>query len=182
MAAVLYPVAAALSVAQVAIDPTTTQPAAWERFAVRVANPSDTAVVEVIVEVPEAVTILGVEPLTGWSAEVVAATDTTPQTIRWWGGELRRREFLEFALLGRVMGDARRKTLVFPVHAEWTGGERRSWSGLPGSRRAAPRVTIVGPAQLSIRGSVALAGVAIALSVIAIALTLAQRRKDDSTL
>ena len=182
MAAVLSPMATALSVAQVAIDPTTTQPAAWERFAVRIANPSDTAVVAVRVEVPEAITILGVEPLAGWSAAVIAATDTTAQTIRWLGGELMRREFLEFAFLGRVMGDARRRTLVFPVHVTWASGQRHSWSGLPGSRRAAPRVAMVGPAQLSIRGSVALAGVAIALSVIAIALTFAQRRTDDSTL
>ncbi len=163
--------------AQVSIHPSTTTPAAWERFAVRVINRSDTATVSVRVDVPEAITILGVEPLPGWTFELTAATDTTPQSLAWSGGQVGRGEFREFVFLGRLKGDARRTTLVFPVRLVRPDSSTIDWTGRSGAGRTAPRVMVVGQAWISTRGAVALAGAAMGVAVLAVALALAKRRR-----
>src|SRR5712691_5944488 len=98
--------------AQVSIHPGTVQPAAWERFAIRVFNQTDTPTVAVRVEVPEAIAILGVDAGRMWPFKTIAATDSTPQRIEWRGGQLIRGEFREFAFLGRLKADARQEDLV----------------------------------------------------------------------
>jgi hypothetical protein len=166
---------------QVTISPPSTHPAAWERFAVRVFGAGDTSIVGVDVDVPEAVTILGVHPLIGWQYSIVPATDTTPQSVAWAGGPLAGLDFDEFAILGRVMADARRRELVFPVHITLAGGEVLHFAGSAGASRPAPRVRIVERTQLSPRGAMAAAAVAVALSAVALALTLSRRRTDDTS-
>ncbi len=98
--------------AQVSIHPRSTTPASWERFAIRVVNGTDTATTGVRVDVPDAVTVLGVEPTAGWTTRRDAGSDSSPQFVEWSGGKLLRGEFLEFAFLGRVIGDARRTDLA----------------------------------------------------------------------
>ncbi len=161
--------------AQVAIDPPTTTPAAWERFAVRVVGVGDTTVVGVEVTLPDAVTLLGVQPMEGgWSAETAPPTASAPARVRWTGGELTTGTFREFAFLGRVIGDAREKALVFPVRLTDAGGGVRD-------PQPAPRVQLVGTTQLSARGAVAMAAVAIALGVVALALAISARRPPSSS-
>lgn len=167
--------------AQVAIHPSSTHPAAWERFAIRVFGAGDTSIVGVEVDVPEAVTILGVQRLIGWQYSIVPATDTTPQSVVWAGGPLAGSDFDEFAILGRVMADARRRELVFPVHITLAGGDVLHFAGSAGASRPAPRVRIVERTQLSPRGAMAAAAVAVALSAVALALTLSRRRTDDTS-
>ncbi len=161
--------------AQVAIAPGTTSPASWERFAVRVVNAGDTAVTGVHVAVPEIVTVLGVEPVPGWTFAARAPSDTTPQTITWSGGTLSRGEFREFAFLGRVAGDARERQLVFPVTLARATGEMLEWAGAPGRPRPAPRVLVVGPTRMSARGVLAVAGSAVGIALLALALALSAR-------
>lgn len=161
--------------AQVAVAPATTAPAAWERFAVRVVNGSDTAVTGVRVLVPEVVQVLGVEPPAGWTFIVTPASDTTPLAIRWTGGTVVRGEFREFAFLGRVAGDARQRALVFPVALARVAGDSLEWAGAPGQPRPAPRVRVVTPTRLSVRGALAVAGGGVAIAVVALALALAAR-------
>ena len=69
--------------AQVTISPRTVVPADLVRFAIQVANPSDTAVVAVRVEIPEVLAILGGDTPVGWTGRVITATDSTPQAIEW---------------------------------------------------------------------------------------------------
>lgn len=164
---------------QVTISPSTTQPAAWERFAVRVFGAGDSNVVGVRVEAPDAVTILGVQAVTGWQYSIQPATDTTPQAVVWTGGSLSGFDFEEFAILGRVMADARPKELVFPVHVGLAGGGMLHFAGSAAAARPAPRVRVVGRTQLSPRGAMAAAAAAFALSAVAIGLTLSRRRSDD---
>lgn len=167
--------AAASVEAQVAVAPSTTTPAAWERFAVRVVNPVDTAIIGVTVAVPDVVMVLGVEPVPGWRVAVAAGSDTTPQTIGWSGGAVARGEFREFAFLGRVAGDARQRQLVFPVTLARATGGSIEWAGAPGLPRPAPRVTVVGATRISVRGVLAVAGSAVAIAVVALALAVAAR-------
>lgn len=153
---------------QVAFHPTTTTPAAWERFAARVVNATgDTTIVEVRVDVPGAVTVLGVEPVPGWEAVQVPGTDSTPHRITWRGGTVAAGDLREFSFLGRVAGDAGRATLVFPVAITRANGDT--------DRRYAGRVTIEGPTRLSARGALAMAAAALGLALVALLVALSRR-------
>ena len=162
--------------AQVDLHPSTIKPAAWERFALRAINQTDTAFVAVRLTVPEVIMILGVEPLPGWEFRLIAGSDTTPQIIEWSGGELLRGEFLEFAFFGRLPADARRRELVFPVHLTRATGSVVAWGDRRSGGGAAPTVRILGTTSVTAWGSLALAGVAVGLSVLAIALAVGKRR------
>lgn len=164
---------AASAAAQVSLHPGTTTPGAWERFAIRVANPSDTPVVAVRVEVPRVITILGVEQMDGWSVQ--PETESRAQTISWMGS-VSRGVFREFAFLGRVAGDARRATLVLPVTLIRPDGTELVWSAPLGSPRPAPRVRLVGTAQLSGTGMVAMAGAALVVAILALIVAVAKRQ------
>jgi uncharacterized protein YcnI len=163
--------------AQVAIHPTSIKPTAWERFALRAINQTDTAFVHVRLAVPEALMILGIEPMAGWEFALTPSTDSTPQVIEWSGGELLRGEFLEFAFFGRLPGDARERDLIFPVRLTRAGGTEIVWdprsdTGIP------PTVRIVGTTAITGWGSIALASVAVGIAVIALALTVGKRRES----
>lgn len=154
---------------QATISPRNTTPAAWERFALRVVNQSDTATVSVHVDVPDAVTILGVQPVPQWSVRQTAATPSSPQSIVWHGGELHQGELQEFVFLGRVAGDARQTDLVFPVRLARIDGSVVEERGL--------RVAIEGRTRLSIRGVMAIAGTALGVALIALMVAVSARQQ-----
>ncbi len=167
--------------AQIDLYPPTVKPAAWERFALRAVNQTDTAFVAVRLAVPEAIMVLGVEPLPGWEVRLIAGSDTTPQIIEWSGGELLKGEFLEFAFFGRLPGDARRRELVFPVHLTRASGSVVAWDrGSSGGE--APTVQIVGTTSVTGWAALALAGVAVGVSALALALAVSRRRAETSAL
>lgn len=156
--------------AQVAIHPRSAKPAAWERFALRVVNGTDTATTGVRVDVPDAVTILGIDSIAGWTTRSGLGTDSAPQFVEWSGGKLHRGQFLEFSFLGRVVGDARRTELVFPVTIT-----RESGTVLPPQRLL---VTVVGRTQLSVRGVTAIAGTALGVALIALIVAIARGQRS----
>lgn len=161
---------------QVSIHPATTTPGAWERFAIRVVNPSDTPFVAVRLEVPTVITVLGVEPGDGWAVQ--PESEARPQTISWMG-TVSRGVFKEFAFLGRVAGDARRATLVLPVTLIRPDGSELAWTAPLGSPRPAPQVRIVGTAQLSGSGMVAIAGAAFVVAILALIVAMTRRQRHD---
>ena len=163
--------------AQVAIHPTSIKPTAWERFALRAINQTDTAFVHVRLAVPEAIMVLGIERMAGWEYALTPSTDSTPQVIEWSGGELHRGEFLEFAFYGRLPGDAREHNLIFPTRLTRASGTEIVWdprtdTGIP------PTVRIVGTTAITGWGSIALASVAVGIAVIALALTVSRPREN----
>ena len=160
--------------AQVSITPRTVEPTDLVRFAVQVANPTDTADVAVRVEVPEALAILGIDAPPGWTARRVAASDSTPQAIEWSGGQLTRSEFREFAFFGRLGANARRTTLFFPVRIGRADGSVREWR--LGGYGQAPEVEITGDVGLTTGAAFTLAAAAIGLAALAIALALRRPR------
>ena len=164
-----------VTTAQVDLHPSTIKPASWERFALRVANQTDTAYTTVRLTVPEAIMVLGVQPMTEWTSRLEASTDSTPQSIEWTGGSVMRGDFMEFVFLGRLPPDVRRNSLIFPVQIVRASGSlvewnRRSDTGIP------PTVQIVGTTSVTAWGSMALAGIAVGIAVIALALVIAGRR------
>lgn len=160
--------------AQVSISPRTVEPADIVRFAIQVANPSDTAVVTVRVEVPEVLAMLGVDAPVGWTRRQIAATDTTPQAIEWSGGQLGRREFQEFAFFARLGANVRRTTLFFPVRIGRADGTTRDWR--PGGYGQAPEVEIRGTVGITPGAAFTLAAAALGLAALGVALALRRPR------
>jgi uncharacterized protein YcnI len=161
--------------AQVAMDPGSVIPTAFERFALRVVNQSDTPTVAVRVIVPEAIQVLGVNAPAGWSATLRPASDTAAPVIEWSGGELARGGFTEFAFLGRVAADARPGSeLVFPVRLTRAGGATVDWAA--GGSGRPPTVAVEGTAVVTSAGAFALAGAATGLAILALVLALTRRR------
>lgn len=159
---------------QVSVRPTSVVPARHERFAVQVANPTDTAIVAVRVDVPAVLVILGVESPPGWTARLVAGTPAAPPAIEWTGGALGQHEYRDFAFLARLPAEARREALVFPVRATFDGGTVREWR--PGGVGPAPEVTIGGSVGVTPGGAFVLAAGAFGVAVLAIALALRRPR------
>lgn len=162
--------------AQVALHPATVEPAQWARFALQVVNRQESAIVSVRLEVPEAVTVLGTNAPPGWTFRLHPASDTTPQVIEWREGILPAGGFQEFAFLGRVMGDARRKELVFPVHLRRADGTERHWGRGSGAARP-PTVQIRGSTAITAWGAAALGGAAFGIAVLALGVAVARARR-----
>ena len=163
--------------AQIDLVPKNAQPTLWERFTLRVINQLESPTTEVTLTVPEIIRILGVEsPKSGWQFTVQSASDSTPQVIRWTGGAISQGQFDEFAFLGRIAGDARRKELVFPVSLSRADGSTSEWAKLTGEG-SAPVVQIVGTTMVTLWGAVGLAGGAFGISILALGLAASKRRE-----
>jgi uncharacterized protein YcnI len=163
--------------AQVMLAPPSTLPAAWERFSLRVANPTDTPTVSVTVRLPDGIHVLGVDAPPGWTSRFAPATATTPQTIEWSGGTIGQRELREFAFLGRVAADLRSGDLVFPVRLTRANGSAVDWA--PGGAGVAPTVRVRAITVISPAAAFALAAFALGVSVVAIALALSRRGRGE---
>ncbi|MBI4501959.1 MAG: DUF1775 domain-containing protein [Gemmatimonadetes bacterium] len=161
--------------AQVAIAPSTTEPASWERFSLRIINQTDTPTVSVQLEVPAAISVLGVDPRAGWAFETAVTPDSGPTVITWRGGQVRRGEFGEFVFLGRLKADARQEELVFPVKIERANGSVVEWRNRRGEDYAAPRVEVAGTVRVSAAGQILLAGLALGVAIVALVVAIAGR-------
>jgi len=101
------------------------------------------------------------------AAMLLPAVDTAPQAIEWDGGGLARREFREFAFLGRLPADARRATLVLPVRVRFADGTTREWRA---------EVAIQGSVGVTPGGAFVFAAGAFGVAVLAVALALRRPR------
>jgi len=160
---------------QVALDPPTVTPAAWERFTLRVVNQTDTPTVAVRISLPGAIHVLGVAAPPGFTARLEPATDSAAPAIEWSGGRVDPGAFYEFTFLGRVAPDARPGAeLVFPVRITRASGSTVEWA--EGGAGRPPVVSIQGTTMISAAGAFALAGAAVGLSILALVLTMVRRR------
>ena len=160
--------------AQVDISPRSIEPAQWERIAVRVASRGESPTVVVRVYVPEVIAVIGVEARPGWVFQNSGATDSTPQSIEWTGGEIQSGEFAEFAFLGRLAADVRRKNLIFPVTLVSGDGSAVEF-GRGRKRRAPPTMFIAGSTRVTPWATIAAAGVAVGISLLTLALVVSKR-------
>jgi uncharacterized protein YcnI len=160
--------------AQVSLAPSSVEPAAFERLALRVANPEASPVTRVRLEVPDVLAVLGVDAPAGWAWALTPGTDTSAAAVAWWGDSLPQGAFREFALLVRPAADVRGVTLVFPVWVEHADGRTVAWTREGDGRP--PTVRIRATTGLSVRGAVALAGGALGVAALAMVLALHRRR------
>lgn len=159
--------------AQVSVAPAAVEPAAFERLALRVANPDSSPVTLVRLGIPDVLTVLGVDAPPGWAGRLLAGSDTSAAAVEWTGDSLPQGAFREFAVLVRLDSDARDVTLVFPVRVEHADGRVVAWTRGGDARplTVASRATT----GISIRGAVALAGGALGVAALALALALNRR-------
>jgi uncharacterized protein YcnI len=170
---VLWSLIPAFAAAQVAVAPSSVEPAAFERLALRVANPDSSPVTRVRLEIPDVLTVLGVDAPAGWAWRLAAGTDTSAAAVEWFGDSLPQGAFREFPVLVRPGSDVRDITLVFPVWVEHADGRTIGWTR--GGDARPPTVSIRATTGLSVRGAVALAGGAIGLAALALVLALHRR-------
>lgn len=171
--ALLWCVGPAPLTAQVSVAPSSVAPAAFERLALRVANPEPSPVTRVRLEIPDVLTVLGVDAPHGWFGRLVAGTDTSAAAVEWSGDSLAQGAFREFAVLVRPASDVRDITLVFPVRLEHADGRALAWTR--GGDARPPTVSIRATTGLSVRGAVALAGGALGVAALALVLALHRR-------
>ena len=150
------------------------EPAGFERFALRVANPDSVPVIRVRLGIPEVLTVLGVDAPAGWSWALTPATDSAAAFVEWSGDSLPRGAFREFAVFARLASDARELTLAFPVRLERADGGTVTWTR--GGDAPPLTVGIRATTGVSARGAVALAGGALGLAALAVALAVSRRR------
>ena len=174
LSAVVWNIGLAPLAGQVSVAPSSIEPAAFERLALRVANPDSSPVTLVQMEIPDVLTVLGVDAPPGWDWRLAAATDTSAAAIEWSGGSLAQGAFREFAVLARLASDVRDITLVFPVRVEHADGRAVTWTR--GGDARPPAVSIRATTGVSARGAVALAGGALGVAALSLALALHRRR------
>lgn len=148
-------------------------PSGFERFALRVANPDSAPVIRVRLGIPDVLTVLGVDAPPGWTWTLTPATDTSAVTVEWSGAALPRGAFREFAVFARLASDARGLTLAFPVRLDRADGGTVTWTR--GGDAPPLLVGIQATTGVSTRGAVALAGGALGLAALALALAVSRR-------
>lgn len=151
--------------AQVNVRPSRIAPGVWERLSIQVANPLDSPIVAIRVEVPSDMVVVGVEPHPEWPFQVDTLSDGG-QAIEWRGGWVARGELQDFGFLARLRSDSDAKRVALPVHLTRVGGHVES---------LAPRLFVDRTPELTSQGTAMLGVVALVVSVIALAIAITAR-------
>lgn len=151
--------------AQVDVRPLRIAPGAWERLSIQVANPLDSPIVVIRVEIPSDMVVAGVEPHQEWPFQVDPLSDGG-QAIEWRGGWVARGELQEFGLLARLRSDSDADHVALPVHLTRVGGRVESH---------APRLFVDRTPELTSQGTAMLGVVALVVSVIALTIAITAR-------
>lgn len=150
---------------QVTVRPLRIVPGVWERLSIQVANPLDSPIVSIRVEIPPDIVVAGVEPRPEWPFQVDSLSDGG-QIIEWRGGWVAQGELLEFGFLGRLRSDSDADRVALPVHLTRVGGRVES---------LAPRLFVDRTPELTSQGTAMLGVVALAVSSIALAIAIIAR-------
>ncbi len=151
--------------AQVNVRPLSIAPGVWERLSIQVANPLDSPIVAIRVEIPTDMVVAGVEPRPEWPFQVDSLSDGG-QIIEWRGGWVAQGELQEFRFLARLRSDSDADRVALPVHLTRVGG---------GVESLAPRLFVDRTPELTSQGTAMLGVVALVVSFIALAIAIIAR-------
>jgi uncharacterized protein YcnI len=151
--------------AQVNVRPLSIAPGVWERLSLQVANPLDSPIVAIRVEIPPDIVVAGVEPRPEWPFQVDSLSDGG-QAIEWRGGWVAQGELQEFGFLARLRSDTDSDRVALPVHLTRVGGRVES---------LAPRLFVDRTPKLTSQGTAMLGVIALVVSVIALAIAIVAR-------
>ena len=141
----MIPLAAALlllpagALAHVTVWPKESSAKAREKYEVRVPNEKQADTVAVELRFPAGVRVTSFEQKPGWMTEPIRDASGNAVGVRW-TGRLAPQQFTEFGLL--AVNPPAAGELSWTAVQSFSDGTRVEWSGPPGSKTPAPRVTI----------------------------------------
>jgi hypothetical protein len=112
---------------------------AREKYEVRVPNEKQADTVAVELRFPAGVRVTSFEQKPGWMTEPIRDASGNAVGVRW-TGRLAPQQFTEFGLL--AVNPPAAGELSWTAVQSFSDGTRVEWSGPPGSKTPAPRVTI----------------------------------------
>jgi uncharacterized protein YcnI len=131
---------AAPAAANVSVSPQQSVQGAREKYEIRVPNEKQSDTTSIEMRFPAGVRVTSFEQKPGWMTEAVRDGSGGIVGVRW-TGKLPPSQFAEFGLL--AVNPASGNALVWPAVQTYGDGTRIIWSGKPGSKTPAARVTLV---------------------------------------
>jgi uncharacterized protein YcnI len=125
--------------ANVSVWPQQSAPGAREKYEIRVPNEKQADTTAIELRFPAGVRVTSFEQKPGWMTEAVRDGSGRIVGVRW-TGKLPPSQFAEFGLL--AVNPASGNALVWPAVQTYADGTRIEWSGKPGSKTPAARVTL----------------------------------------
>jgi uncharacterized protein YcnI len=133
--------------AHVVVSPEEVPADEFEKLVVSVPTEKDIPTTGVRVEVPEGFTVLGVQPVPGWSYQFEEEAGII-KAITWSGGEIRPQEFQEFAFQARTPEEP--GEFSWNAYQTYEDGSVVEWTGPPeeAEEEAEEGAEEVGPASV----------------------------------
>jgi uncharacterized protein YcnI len=132
--------AAAPAPAHVTVSPQQSTQSAREKYEIRVPNEKQADTIQVEVRFPAGLRVTALEQKAGWFTEPLRDKDGKIVAARW-TGKLPSGQFTEFGLL--AVNPATGTVLEWTAIQAYADGGKVEWSGKPGSKTPAARVTLV---------------------------------------
>jgi len=165
----------AVAGAHAVVYPKTSAAGAYERYVLRVPNEKGSPTTRIEIRFPEAATIISFADVPGW--QVTPVLDSARRIVgAVWTGTLPPQRFVELPFI--AVNPKTPTQLVWPVYQSYADGERVEWTGAPDAKAPASATDVgtSGPAPFRGRGPMLIALGALALSLIALGLSLRPSR------
>jgi uncharacterized protein YcnI len=161
--------------AHAVVYPKTSAAGAYERYVLRVPNEKGSATTRIEIRFPGAAKVISFADVPGW--QVAPILDSAQRIVgAVWTGTLPPQRFVELPFI--AVNPKTPAQLVWPVFQSYADGERVEWTGAADSKSpaSATEVATSGPAPFAGRGPMLAALAALALSLIALGLSLRPSR------
>jgi uncharacterized protein YcnI len=179
-AAILVP---SVALAHAVVFPRTSTPGAYEKYVLRVPNERDVPTTRVELRFPPGLRVVSFGDVAGWNLQILR--DTAQHiTGAVWTGVLPKERFVEFPFVAVNPTDSAR--LTWPTIQTYQGGEVVNWTDPDTAAKTPVSATIVAktqsvPLEVS-HTSLYIAVGALAVSLIALSLSVTYRRRAASAL
>jgi uncharacterized protein YcnI len=161
--------------AHAVVYPKVSTAGAYERYVLRVPNEKGSATTRIEIRFPDAARVISFADVPGW--QVAPVLDSAQRIIgAAWTGTLPPQRFVELPFI--AVNPKTPTQLVWPVFQTYADGERIAWTGAPDAKAPASTTDVgtAGPAPFGGRGPMLAALTALALSLIALGLSLRPSR------
>jgi uncharacterized protein YcnI len=131
-----------VALAHVTVAPKTSSQGAWEKYEVRLPNEKKLVTTTLEVRFPAGLRVMSFEDKPGWSVKPLRdGAGAINGAI--WSGQLPPERFVEFGII--AVNPKKGSELIWTAVQTYADGSVVSWSGPPGSKAPAPKVTLTPP-------------------------------------
>ena len=165
----------AVARAHAVVYPKASAAGAYERYVLRVPNEKGSSTTRIEIRFPDAARVISFADVPGW--QVAPVLDSAQRIVgAVWTGTLPPQRFVELPFI--AVNPKTPTQLVWPVFQSYADGERVEWTGAPDGKTPASTTDVgtTGPAPFGGRGPMLTALSALALSLIALGLSLRPSR------